>query len=1063
MFCLQPAIRTHLTIFNLNSDIHLSEKIFQSICCSREKLANIRENERLQKLDTRSCNKEDFKIMFRRNEIERKIEKTKLLRLAMKWNSIQIAKDFIFQNSLDNIMRQKKLFKEALKSNLPTFVYEFLKLKIKPADIFFSKDSQSQNKSKYATFIAELYHDQNNDKTHLKYFLEKDENNKAKNIDCVESLNIVLEKLIGDYMYRLYFETEQHEREYRDKQGLMEQFLKSEQIEHKYIMRDLFLWAILMNYIDMAKVFLSFMEYRICSALIATKILKEYHSTASYGELKDDYEVAAKYFEKYAIDCLDKCDDEDVDRACEIILQRNELYGYVTCLQVASDADDKLFIATPCCVQTMNNIWFDKLHPEQITYSDRLKWFLSIISLGLLAPVIVAYRENKMVRSNFFTQDNVSFLGKAKTYFGNHFKQMTVIAIILFYIGLILRYTQANSEDNFGAARIVMAIDLEIWWLRCMSFIIVIPYLGPHLVAIKKMIYDLLFFMYIIGIVMIAYGVASRSMVYYPKVNNFTRETGGPIDASFDGRNVFRQIIYPVYYLLYEEFHTQLDDLDNNSNAGWSIANHLLLAIHMIFVNILLTNLLIAMFSKRFDQVYEETHQIWHSQQYLFTRKYFARSPFIPPISFMYDIYCLSRMLFFFIRRNYFNKPKTSRTKVFKIIPKNERIVKEWYEFEDSFTSEYAHDQVKALKIASMKSKSKSDSGNDKKNQIMGKDDNDSNKPLTDLTRVKIDFGKFNSIIEKANKELEEKNNEFVRLDIETKLDTIENLLFKFWKIPKPTLIMSIIGGTKNFSLTDRLELKFLNSIINICIKSKVWMITNGFDTGIVQLVGRAIKKAQLKQSDKVIAIGICKWGSIKDVKALTKQNNDKTHLKYFLEKDENTNAKNIDSVETLNIVLEKLIGDYMHRLHFETEQHERQYRDKRGLMEQFLKSEQIAQKYIISDLFLWAILMNYIDMTKVFLSFMEYRICSALIATKIVKEYHSAASYGELKDDYKVAAKYFEKYAIDCLDKCDDEDAGRACEIILQQNELYGYVALDAVDKLFIATPCCVQAMNNI
>ncbi|CAF4980058.1 unnamed protein product, partial [Rotaria sp. Silwood1] len=117
-----------------------------------------------------------------------------------------------------------------------------------------------------------------------------------------------------------------------------------------------------------------------------------------------------------------------------------------------------------------------------------------------------------------------------------------------------------------------------------------------------------------------------------------------------------------------------------------------------------------------------------------------------------------------------------------------------------------------------------------------------------------------------------ENNALFVRLDIETKLDTIENLLFKFWKIPKPTLIMSIIGGTKNFSLTDRLELKFLNSIINICIKSKVWMITNGFDTGIVQLVGRAIKKAQLKQSDKVIAIGICKWGSIKDVKALTKQ-----------------------------------------------------------------------------------------------------------------------------------------------------------------------------------------------
>jgi hypothetical protein len=33
-----------------------------------------------------------------------------------------------------------------------------------------------------------------------------------------------------------------------------------------------------------------------------------------------------------------------------------------------------------------------------------------------------------------------------------------------------------------------------------------------------------------------------------------------------------------------------------NPNAGWSIATQVLLAIHMLFVNVLLTNLLIAMF-----------------------------------------------------------------------------------------------------------------------------------------------------------------------------------------------------------------------------------------------------------------------------------------------------------------------------------------------------------------------------------------------------------------------------------------------------------------------------------
>ncbi|CAF4590639.1 unnamed protein product, partial [Rotaria magnacalcarata] len=51
----------------------------------------------------------------------------------------------------------------------------------------------------------------------------------------------------------------------------------------------------------------------------------------------------------------------------------------------------------------------------------------------------------------------------------------------------------------------------------------------------------------------------------------------------------------------------------------------------MIFVNILLTNLLIAMFSKRFDEVYDDTKNIWFTQRYLFTREYFIRSPFMPP------------------------------------------------------------------------------------------------------------------------------------------------------------------------------------------------------------------------------------------------------------------------------------------------------------------------------------------------------------------------------------------------------------------------------------------------
>ena len=47
--------------------------------------------------------------------------------------------------------------------------------------------------------------------------------------------------------------------------------------------------------------------------------------------------------------------------------------------------------------------------------------------------------------------------------------------------------------------------------------------------------------------------------------------------------------------------------------------------------------------------------------------------------------------------------------------------------------------------------------------------------------------------------------------------------------------------------------------------------MTSGFNVGIVQVVGQAISKAKLTNLNKnITAIGLCKWGSIKDVKNIT-------------------------------------------------------------------------------------------------------------------------------------------------------------------------------------------------
>ncbi|CAF3549240.1 unnamed protein product [Rotaria socialis] len=130
--------------------------------------------------------------------------------------------------------------------------------------------------------------------------------------------------------------------------------------------------------------------------------------------------------------------------------------------------------------------------------------------------------------------------------------------------------------------------------------------MGPKLVMIHKMTIDLLFFTYIILIVMIAYGVASRTMNSYATIDPLT----------FDGRSVFRNIICPTYYLLDGNIDSELQKLDANSGNNTTIATHILLAFHMLFVNILLINLIIVMFRFTFESVQTQTDLVWRYERY---------------------------------------------------------------------------------------------------------------------------------------------------------------------------------------------------------------------------------------------------------------------------------------------------------------------------------------------------------------------------------------------------------------------------------------------------------------
>lgn len=45
------------------------------------------------------------------------------------------------------------------------------------------------------------------------------------------------------------------------------------------------------------------------------------------------------------------------------------------------------------------------------------------------------------------------------------------------------------------------------------------------------------------------------------------------------------------------------------------------------------------------------------------------------------------------------------------------------------------------------------------------------------------------------------------------------------------------------------------------------WLLTDGMNVGIVQLIGRAIRKRKMtKPKDKIVSIGVCNYGCVKNL-----------------------------------------------------------------------------------------------------------------------------------------------------------------------------------------------------
>ncbi|XP_041649202.1 transient receptor potential cation channel subfamily M member 4-like [Cheilinus undulatus] len=230
-----------------------------------------------------------------------------------------------------------------------------------------------------------------------------------------------------------------------------------------------------------------------------------------------------------------------------------------------------------------------------------------------------------------FSEDRKSMIQRIQMYIMDDWNKFDLAAIFLFLLALCCRMFSPSYE----VGRAMMALDFIVFTVRLLHIFTIHRVLGPKIIIVKRMMKDLIFFLFFLAVWLIAYGVASKALRY-----------------SYDPSpiRILNQVFYQPYMYIFGQFPNISMDADvqvedkctNNATlikaghepclnpyANWLVI--ILFIIFLLFTNIVLVNLLIAMFSYTFTVVQERSDIHWKYLRYNLIMEYYSKPYLAPP------------------------------------------------------------------------------------------------------------------------------------------------------------------------------------------------------------------------------------------------------------------------------------------------------------------------------------------------------------------------------------------------------------------------------------------------
>ncbi|XP_061190896.1 transient receptor potential cation channel subfamily M member 8-like [Saccostrea echinata] len=446
---------------------------------------------------------------------------------------------------------------------------------------------------------------------------------------------------------------------------------------------DILLWAIFANRRELAEICWLRSEDHLLTGLVCSAILQKLSVKAGNVKeqiLSNDLAEHSKLFEQRCLAIMDRMYEENTKQAIELMDDEASIWGiHSSPLTFAYENFMYDVVAHTCSQKNMNKQWYNNLAPDlkpflKSAFRRPRKFFtapltkyvynyimfftmLVMYSAFVLTSISTKYYVQDRARvfeyyvyfwgAGDFIEELISCFGclesrgrshrgyysRMKRYLYDFWNVVDLLSYALLITALFVRHF--HPSETFTIARRMFSLSLLVMYLRFLEVFLIHRRMGPTLIMIKEMLKDLFSFLFLAMFVVFGVGI------YYHA--NLWPDHQTIWDGDWTNWRIWTIIYYPYWQLYGESFSEFLqgEDLSDCTNItsvweadpsidrcpqeDWTVLA--ISAFYMLFSNLLLVNLVIAMFSYTFERVQNNAEKLWRFERYTVINDYDWRIP----------------------------------------------------------------------------------------------------------------------------------------------------------------------------------------------------------------------------------------------------------------------------------------------------------------------------------------------------------------------------------------------------------------------------------------------------